>query len=46
VLHEFTGGSDGGMPVSNLVFDSHGNLYGTPTFGGPSNYGVIFEIKP
>lgn len=30
-LHDFTGGSDGGYPVGNLVFDANGNLFGTTT---------------
>jgi uncharacterized repeat protein (TIGR03803 family) len=46
VLHRFTGGRDGGSPNSNLVFDNHGNLYGTTSAGGASNYGVVFEITP
>ena len=29
VLHSFKGGSDGEYPLSRLVFDSAGNLYGT-----------------
>ena len=28
-LHDFTGSSDGGNPISNVVFDTSGNLYGT-----------------
>ena len=49
-LHDFTGGSDGGIPQSNLVFDASGNLYGTTVYGGsPScgaggGCGVVFEI--
>jgi uncharacterized repeat protein (TIGR03803 family) len=49
-LHEFTGGSDGGYPYSNLVFDAKGNLYGTASAGGTgpctNGCGVIFEITP
>lgn len=49
-LHDFTGGSDGGNPYSNLVFDASGNLYGTASVGGagscPSGCGVIFVITP
>jgi uncharacterized repeat protein (TIGR03803 family) len=45
VLHKFTGGSDGGYPLSTLIFDSKGNLYGTTNVGG-SGYGVVFEITP
>jgi hypothetical protein len=32
-LYDFTGGSDGAFPYSNLVFDSQGNLYGTASEG-------------
>lgn len=49
VLYNFTGGSDGGGPLSALV--SHGgNLYGTTVFGGVgdsgSGAGTIFELSP
>ncbi len=49
-LHDFTGGSDGGYPYSNLIFDANGNLYGTTSVGGTgpctNGCGVIFEITP
>jgi uncharacterized repeat protein (TIGR03803 family) len=45
-LHDFTGGSDGGYPYCNLVFDAAGNLYGTTFYGGTHNAGVVFEIMP
>lgn len=45
-LHDFTGGSDGGNPISNIVFDANGNLYGTATVGGAYGQGVVFEITP
>ena len=45
VLHDFTNGSDGSVPFSNLVFDTSGNLYGTAAQGG-SGAGVVFEIAP
>jgi uncharacterized repeat protein (TIGR03803 family) len=55
VLHTFTGGSDGQMPVAPLTLDASGNLYGTTFYGGgstssacttdqPSGCGVIFKI--
>ena len=31
-------------PMSNLVADSKGNLYGTTTEGGASNDGTVFEL--
>ena len=45
-LHDFTNGSDGGFPYSNLVIDQHGDLYGTASTGGASGAGVVFEITP
>jgi uncharacterized repeat protein (TIGR03803 family) len=50
-LHDFTGGSDGAYPYSNLVFDASGNIYGTASQGGTSancvgGCGVVFEITP
>jgi uncharacterized repeat protein (TIGR03803 family) len=47
VLYTFTGGSDGGQPVANLIADSQGNLYGTTLFGGATGgYGVVFRLSP
>ena len=45
-LHDFTGGSDGGNPNSNVVFDTSGNLYGTASTGGSQGVGVVWEITP
>jgi len=45
-LYTFTGGSDGGDPGGNLVFDQNGNLYGTAEVGGANGLGVIFEVTP
>jgi len=46
VLYAFAGGSDGGSPVSELIFDAFGNLYGTTTEngGGACRCGVVFEL--
>jgi len=39
-LHDFTGGTDGGRPISNVVIDPvSGNLYGTT-----SGFAVVWEI--
>lgn len=36
---------DGGGPLSNLIPDANGNLYGTASIGGVGK-GVVFEITP
>jgi len=53
VLYRFTGRSDGANPGSSLALDSHGNIYGTTTYGGDSNChvdgpscGVVFRLSP
>ncbi|MGA2903244.1 MAG: choice-of-anchor tandem repeat GloVer-containing protein [Candidatus Korobacteraceae bacterium] len=45
VLHDFTGG-DGKFPMSALLLDSAGNLYGTTAYGGAHNCGTAFELTP
>ncbi len=52
-LHAFTGGTDGANPLSSLVMDAAGNLYGTTVYGGSptcgfdgQGCGVVFEITP
>jgi uncharacterized repeat protein (TIGR03803 family) len=56
VLHTFSGGTDGGLPESNLILDSSGNLFGVTEGGGntsectgneegESGCGVVFEIE-
>jgi len=46
VLYSFTGGTDGGNPYVGVIFGPTGKLYGTTAFGGQTNAGVVFEIKP
>jgi len=53
ILYSFTGGTDGGGPATNLIFDGSGNLYSTGAYGGSSGTGcggsgcgVVFELKP
>ena len=51
ILYTFTEGSDGGHPLSNLVFHDNGILYGTTQNGGMvqggfSGYGVVFKLTP
>ncbi|MGC2448013.1 MAG: choice-of-anchor tandem repeat GloVer-containing protein, partial [Candidatus Sulfotelmatobacter sp.] len=43
VLHSFGNNADGTYPIG-IVFDSHGNLYGTTAFGGVYNNGTVFEL--
>jgi uncharacterized repeat protein (TIGR03803 family) len=40
--------SDGALPFGGLVFDTHGNLYGTTWEGGGNSYGagVVYELSP
>ncbi len=46
VLYNFTNGSDGENPVSPLVLDAAGNLYGVTADGGLNGGGVAFEVTP
>jgi hypothetical protein len=54
VLYTYPGdGEDGAFPLSGLIRDAAGNLYGTTTYGGSfwgQNYGepagTVFEITP
>lgn len=46
LLHQFTGGKDGGGPSGNLIFDQTGNLYGATSGGGAGSYGVVFKLAP
>jgi len=51
ILYNFTGGSDGDLPVGGVSIDANGNLYGTTRSGGGSQYcggsgcGVVYELK-
>ncbi len=53
VLHSFTGGSDGAMPMAEPILDAQGNLFGTTEFGGDANgncvglqsgCGVVYKV--
>jgi uncharacterized repeat protein (TIGR03803 family) len=44
VIHNFTGGSDGGNPVNGFTMSATGTLYGTASSGGGSGYGVVFKV--
>jgi uncharacterized repeat protein (TIGR03803 family) len=45
VLHRFNF-TDGTGPISGVIWDGKGHLYGTTVFGGSGGYGVVFEITP
>lgn len=47
VLHQFTGGRDGGNPTTGLRMDRAGNLYGTAFgdgLGNGSGFGTVFKL--
>lgn len=44
ILHTFTGGLDGAVPVATLRIDEHRNLYGTTLYGGLYGLGTVFEM--
>jgi uncharacterized repeat protein (TIGR03803 family) len=56
ILYNFQGGTDGYVPMGDLVFDKHGNLYGATWYGGGKgtncnefyggNCGIVFELSP
>jgi uncharacterized repeat protein (TIGR03803 family) len=47
LLYNFTAGESGGSgPEGGVIFDSAGNLYGTTSFGGNADLGVVFELSP
>ena len=55
VIHNFTGGSDGGAPRAGVTLDRSGNLYGTTAAGGYTGgkctgpglhgCGTVYELK-
>jgi uncharacterized repeat protein (TIGR03803 family) len=44
LLHTF-GGNDGSAPISGLIRDRSGNLYGTTSQGGVANVGTVFRLS-
>jgi len=45
ILYNFTDGNDGGYPLSGVIFDSAGNLYGNNSVGGTES-GVVYKLTP
>ena len=46
VLHDFDGQGDGLYPISLMVRDASGNLYGTANQSGSYGYGTFFKLSP
>ncbi len=46
VLYSFQGGSDGIDPLSALIKDKSGALYGTTSGGGSSDGGTVYRLTP
>jgi uncharacterized repeat protein (TIGR03803 family) len=46
VLHQFTGKSDGGNPMTTPLFDQAGNLYAAATGYGAYGCGAAFKMTP
>jgi uncharacterized repeat protein (TIGR03803 family) len=45
VIHNFTGGGDGGGPTAGVTVDTGGNLYGTTQNGGADGFGIVYRLK-
>ena len=46
VLWSFGATDDGSQPLSGLIADKWGNLYGTTYGGGAIGSGTVFELSP
>src|SRR6266436_4437687 len=44
VLHKFNG-PDGDTPITGVIRDGAGNLYGTTKWGGSAGSGTVFELE-
>ena len=45
ILHSFAdNGKDGWIPVSPVILDSSGNIYGTTLLGGSGGNGIVYEL--
>ncbi len=45
VLHNFTGGADGGNPYAGVTIGPSGVLYGTTSEGGTYDWGTVFKLS-
>ncbi len=46
VIWNFSGSSDGADPISGVIFDNVGNLYGATSYGGANRIGTVYELTP
>ena len=46
VIHNFTGGTDGGNPLNGLVLGAGAYMYGTTSAGGAYGNGTVFRLSP
>jgi len=44
ILHNFTGGADGGNPYAGVTLDGAGNLYGTTTTNSDGGPGTVYKL--
>ena len=43
-LYSFTGGDDGGHPMTTVALDAAGNIYGATDFDGADSRGTVFKL--
>jgi len=52
ILYRFNGGADGSQPISGVILDAEGNIYGTTGYGGyvcpgeGAGCGVVYKLSP
>jgi uncharacterized repeat protein (TIGR03803 family) len=44
-LYNFQGNADGENPAGGIVLDAKDNIYGTTSYGGPNEQGMVFELR-
>lgn len=45
-LHSFSGGTDGGLSASEIIFDQAGKIYGSAGIGGLFGGGLVYQLSP
>jgi uncharacterized repeat protein (TIGR03803 family) len=43
-IYDFKGSPDASFPYGGLIFDKHGNLYGTTYYGGTDGLGAVYKL--